>query len=290
MSTTSIVTVCNYELENLASWQAYADKIRRLVKTAKISHSDLLGFAEYAGVELFSWIPGTLEQQFAETQKYIDDYITLYQSLAKEYQLYIQPGSIPVKVGTHYKNRAYFFCKNGEVSFQDKIILTPSEIMTGLLVPGHELQLFQTDFGKVGIAICYDSEFPMLTHALVNAGANLIVVPSCTETLYGYTRVSVSCRARAIENQCYVANSYLIGSFAACDFFSDHVGHAGVYSPADVGCPIDGIVALNTTGQREMIHAELDWDKLAMARQEGQTTNFRDMQVSMKNHSGIIVI
>jgi predicted amidohydrolase len=288
---TSLITVTNYALENLIDWQAYTNKVRRLVKTAKLSESNLLCFAEYAGVELFSWMSGTLAEQFAETQKYIDDYISLYQSLAKEYQLNIQPGSIPVREGTHYKNRAYFFDENGHVAFQDKIILTPAEISLDLLIPGKELRLFSTSLGKVGIAICYDSEFPMLAHALVKAGANLILVPSCTESLHGYTRVSISCRARAIENQCYVANSYLVGQLQTCDFFSDHTGHAGVYSPADIGCPADGIIAHSPTNQPELLHAELNWNILTTIRQgKSQTTNFNDMENSMKNHAHMTVV
>jgi predicted amidohydrolase len=286
----TIITVTNYELQNLANWQAYADKIRLLVAASKKTQSSLLALPEYAGIELCGWITGSLEDQFAAMQNHLDDYIKLYQSLAHEYQLYIQPGSLPVKDGSHYKNRAYFFGKHGEVTFQDKMILTPAEVSLGNIVPGHKLQLFDTDFGKVGIAICYDSEFPLLTHALAKAGARLILVPSCTASLHGYTRVSISCRARAIENQCYVANSYLTGNLLNCEYFSDHVGHAGIYSPADLGCPPDGIIIQSHSDKAEMLSAELDWNKLETIRQQGQTTNFNDMQDSMKKHADMTVI
>jgi predicted amidohydrolase len=286
----TIITVTNYELHDLADWQAYAAKIRLLVAAAKENHSDLLAMPEYAGMELCGWIVSSLENQFATLQNYLADYIQLFQALAKEYQIHIQPGSLPVKIGSGYKNRAYFFGKNGEVSFQDKMILTPGEISLGNIVPGDKLQLFDTEFGKVGIAICYDSEFPLLAHALAKAGARLILVPSCTESLHGYTRVSISCRARAIENQCYVANSYLIGNLTNCDYFSDHVGYAGIYSPADLGCPADGIILQSRSDKAEILSAALDWNTLETIRQQGQTANFNDMQDSIKKYVDITVI
>jgi predicted amidohydrolase len=286
----TIITVTNYELQDLANWRAYTDKLHLLASAAHENHSKLLALPEYAGMELCGWIAGSLEDQFAAIQNHLDDYIEFYQSLAQDYELYIQPGSLPVKVGSHYKNRAYFFGTNGEVSFQDKMMLTPGEVSLGNIVPGDKLQLFDTEFGKVGIAICYDSEFPLLAHAMAKAGARLILVPSCTESLHGYTRVSISCRARAIENQCYVANSYLIGKLTHCDYFSDHVGHAGIYSPADLGCPADGIILQSRSDKAEMLSAELDWNKLETIRQHGQTANFSDMQDSMKKYADVIVI
>lgn len=290
MSANPIVTVCNYELTDLLNWQAYADKIRDLVKTANESHTNILCLAEYAGMDLCGWIPRDLATQFAKIQDYLPQYIALYQTLAKEFNIYIQPGTLPVKDGDHYKNRAYFFKKNGDYCFQDKMILTPIEISLNLLQPSTELKLFDTEFGKIGIAICYDSEFPLLIHTMASAGATLIIVPSCTETQHGYTRVSISCRARAIENQCYVANAYLVGKLTTCDFFSDHTGHAGIYAPADLGQPADGIIAQCQSDQFELISAELDFEKLAVTRQQGQTTNLKDMQNSMKNHADIKIM
>jgi predicted amidohydrolase len=287
MKTHPIVTVCNYKLEDLTNWQAYADKICGLVKTAKEHDTDIFCFAEYAGMELCAWTPGTIESQFEKIQTYLPRYLELYQRLSQQHQLYIQPGTLPVKDGEYFKNRAYFFDKNGTYSFQDKIILTPVEISLGILEPATQLQLFNTEFGIVGIAICYDSEFPLLTHAMVKAGAKLIIVPSCTETQHGYTRVSISSRARAIENQCYIANSYLIGKLTNCDFISDHMGYAGIYSPADIGFPADGIIAQSQTTTFNLISAELNFKKLDEARHHGQTTNFKDMQYNIKNPPNI---
>ena len=62
-----------------------------------------------------------------------------------------------------------------------------------------------------GIAICYDIEFPLIAHAMARAGAELILAPSCTDTIAGANRVHVGARARALENQVYVAVAPTVG-------------------------------------------------------------------------------
>ena len=83
-----------------------------------------------------------------------------------------------------------------------------------LIKSGKELKCFDTEYGKIAINICYDSEFPMLARKQVEAGCVLILVPSCTDTLAGFHRVKIGCQARALENQCYVVQSLLVGDAA----------------------------------------------------------------------------
>src|SRR5438105_4732818 len=115
-----------YELLKLKNWDDYANKIEHLVKLAKQDDVDLLTFAEYAGLELASWKQTILAEQFAHIQTVLKNYFSLYQHLAAKYQMYIQPGTIPVKdENNFYTNRAYFFSPNREVDFQDKLFLVP---------------------------------------------------------------------------------------------------------------------------------------------------------------------
>ena len=57
--------------------------------------------------------------------------------------------------------------------------------------------LFETALGKLAVLICYDSEFPLLARAAVDAGAEVLLVPSCTDSLHGYWRVRLGAQARA---------------------------------------------------------------------------------------------
>lgn len=273
------VITAQYKVDQLANWSAYCEKIERLVRLAKQDDGHLLMFAEYAGLELASWHDGTLHQQCEAIQDMLPDYLSFYQSLAAKYQIYLQPGTLPVRDDQgFFRNRAYLFGINKTIDFQDKLNLIPEERQLGFIKPGTELKLFNTAFGKVGINICYDSEFPLLAQQLTTAGAQLILVPSCTSSLHGYTRVSISCRARAIENQCYVVQSSLVGTAPWCDLISENTGQSAVYTPPDIDFPPQGILAHGTLDLEQLVAAEIDFAKINIVRTHGQVANFNDLQ------------
>lgn len=277
-STIKIATT-TYALDQLPDFSAYQNKIEKLVKSAKDQNADLLLLPEYAGMDLTNWNSNNLLEQFNHIQTSLDHYIELFRTLAKQYQMYIQPGSLPVKNDQNgFHNRAYLFSPNGNYAFQNKIQLTQFELEAKLIISGNSLQIFQTAIGPIAIAICYDSEFPSLVHQLVNAGANLILVPACNDSLWGYHRVHFSCRARALENQCYVAESHLVGNNVENDFVDINVGAAGLFSPIDHGFPNDGVIALGPLNEVQIIVGELNYALLELVRAQGQVRNFQDMQ------------
>jgi predicted amidohydrolase len=70
--------------------------------------------------------------------------------------------------------------------------------------PGTEIVTVPTALGTLGLSICYDLRFPELYRALVRAGAEILLVPSAFTFPTGAAHWEVLCRARAVENQCYV--------------------------------------------------------------------------------------
>ncbi len=273
------IATTQYQLDELANWSAYENKIESLIKSAKDQHANLLLLPEYAGLELTDRNNQTLLDQFNHLQSLHEQYIDLYQSLAKRYDIYIQPGSLPVKISNNvFHNRAYLFSPQGNYGHQDKIQLTQFERVSTLIASGNSLQIFDTSFGKIAIAICYDSEFPLLVNQLVTAGANLILVPSCTDSLWGHHRVHLSCRARALENQCFVVQSSLVGKYSSSEFVDINVGQAGIFSPVDQGFPNDGVIALGKLNDVQMVVGELNFSQLEIVRGQGQVRNFEDMQ------------
>lgn len=280
------VTTVQYLIEDLLNWTAYTEKVHGLIAAAKREEAELVVFSEYSGIELMFKTQGTLLEQFNAIQAHLEAYLTFYQNLAQEFKMYIQPGTIPVGEDTFvFKNRAFFFSPNKKVEFQDKMLLIPAERDIGFIKPGTQLKIFETSFAKIGIAVCYDSEFPFLVHKLVKAGAHLIIVPSCTETIEGNNRVSVSSRARAIENQCYVVQSSLIGNFFTSEFIERNIGQSGIYSPIDEGFPKEGILAQAHLNQFGLVTADLHWDKLEVVRNHGQVTNYLDTLRSQDTHT-----
>jgi predicted amidohydrolase len=276
------VAVMQYKIEQLGQWEAWEDKTVRLVEQAKAENANFLALSEYAGLELAGWTEPDLIKQFDYIHSLHDRYLELLRTLATKYQIFIQPGTIPVRVGKNlYRNRAYVFSPAGKIAHQDKIFLTPFEKSTQLLQADNKLNIIDAGFAKIAILTCYDCEFPALAKPLTSAGVKLIFVPSCTEKISGLTRVSICSRARAIENQCYVAQSALIGTSSWCDYVDINTGQSGIYSPADKDFPEDGILALADLNRQMMISADLNFEKLDYVREEGEMRNFIDSRVDI---------
>lgn len=282
------IAACQYHLEVLTSWDNYTAKIESLVIQAAKQDARLLLLPEYAGVEVACGKFPSDAAMYKKLQPLIPKYIDFYKNLARQYQIYIQPGTIMFAITSgQYVNRAYFFGPEGMHGFQDKLQLIEYEKESCLLQSGKDQTVFNTALGVIGIAICYDSEFPEVVRRLVRAGANLILVPSYTTSLAGYHRVFLSCRARAIENQCYVAISYIVGTVDLGGGIENTVGQAVILGPADEGFPDDGIIAQGNMNQEMIIAADISFEKLLSVRKSGQVHNHEDMQrfeLSRKNN------
>ena len=90
----------------------------------------------------------------------------------------------------------------------------------------------------IGMNICYDSEFPLLARAMAEAGAELLLVPSCTERVSGYHRVRTGARARALENQIAAMVSPTVGDALWSPAVDRNTGAAGIYVPSEQTCRI----------------------------------------------------
>ena len=275
------IASAQYDISFLGIWSAYRNKVERWVNEAAGRDARILLFPEYASMELASLfskdVYASLSLQLAAMQSVLDDYIDLYRTLALKHQCYIQSGTFPVHMpDNEYRNRAYLFMPNGDVDFQDKLMMTRFENEQWLIKRGNELKCFDTEFGKIAINICYDSEFPLLARQQVEAGASLILVPSCTDTLAGYHRVRIGCQARALENQCYVVQSPTVGKAPWSEAVDVNIGAAGIYTPVDRGFPDDGILAMGELNAVQWVFAEISLEACEKVRADGQVFNYRD--------------
>jgi predicted amidohydrolase len=275
------IAAAQYDIAFLENWEAYRQKIERWVGEAAAEGAKILLFPEYGSMELASLfgreVYSSLSKQLAAMQSLLDGYIELYKGLAQKHQCYIQSGTFPVRIeGEIYRNRAYLFMPNGEFDYQDKLMMTRFENEQWLINRGLELKCFDTEYGRIAINICYDSEFPLLARKQVEAGANLILVPSCTDTLAGYHRVRIGCQARALENQCYVVQSPTVGLAPWSEAVDVNIGAAAIYTPVDRGFPDNGILAIGELNAAQWVLAEIDPDQIAQVRESGQVFNYRD--------------
>jgi predicted amidohydrolase len=159
------------------------------------------------------------------------------------------------------------------MAHQDKQIMTRFEREEWGVVAGGPLQLFDTALGKIGILICYDSEFPLLGRAV--AEADLILVPSCTEALTGYSRVRIGSMARALENQCVTVMSSTVGACDWSEAVDENTGMGGIFGPPDTGFPPTGVIAEGVLNKPGWTYADVDLGQIAHVRADGVVLNRR---------------
>ncbi|MGR9043950.1 MAG: carbon-nitrogen hydrolase family protein [Gammaproteobacteria bacterium] len=281
------VAAAQYDIGFLETWNNYQNKIERWVDEATDQNAKILVFPEYGSMELASLfskeVYSSLEKQLASMQSLHADFLNLFQSLALRHRCYIQSGTFPVRQDSgEYRNRAYLFMPDGQYDYQDKLQMTRFENEQWLIKSGTELKCFETEYGKIAINVCYDSEFPLLARKQVEAGANLILVPSCTDTFAGYNRVKIGCQARALENQCYVIQSPTVGTAPWSEAVDVNVGAAAIFTPVDRGFPDNGIAAIGELNRSQWVFADLSLRDIETVRAEGQVFNYRDWPLQQR--------
>lgn len=297
MEQPQVVTIAaaQYEIQQVGQWERYAAKVEALVEEAVAEGGQILVLPEYACMELLSILPerhcASLEEQLEGVQAYFQDYLGLFQRLAQQHGVYILAGTFPERLPEGcYRNRAYFFAPNGTFDFQEKLIMTPFEREDWSIQAGKVIKIFSTDYGRIGVSICYDGEFPLLTRKQVEAGAEIVLVPSCTGTLAGYHRVRVSCQARAVENQCYTVQSPTFGTTDGSAALGETVGAAAVFAPMDHGFPPDGVVAMGEMNRPQWVYAEVSPAALEAVRREGEVYNFQDLDRQLDFQSRLVAM
>ncbi|KMK67770.1 carbon-nitrogen hydrolase family protein [Puniceibacterium sp. IMCC21224] len=272
------IATAAYPMDILPDWAAYAQKIESWVAKAAGQGADLLVFPEYGAMELATLagldVAANLEASLHAVSDRVVDADALHAALAQTYGVHILAASAPVfdpAIGPRPVNRARFFTPTGQRAQQDKQIMTRFEREVWGVVAGGPLSLFDTTLGRIGILICYDSEYPLLARALMQA--DLILVPSCTEALTGYWRVRIGSMARALEQQCVTVMSSTVGPAAWSEAVDTNTGMGGIFGPPDVGFPATGVLAEGVLNQSGWTYANVDPAHIAQVRADGVVLN-----------------
>ncbi|MCC5963230.1 MAG: carbon-nitrogen hydrolase family protein [Rhodobacteraceae bacterium] len=267
-----------YPLDFLPDWDAYERKLSDWVARAAGEGADLLVFPEYGAMELASLggaeVAADLEAALHEVISHMPRVIDLHADLAARHRVHILGASGPAMAeAPRPVNRAVLYGPDGVIGHQDKQIMTRFEREEWDIAPGTGLRVFDTALGRLGVIICYDAEFPLLARALVDAGAEILLAPSATEALAGYTRVKVGAMARALENQCVVAHAPTVGPAPWCPAVDENTGAAAIYGPPDLGFPATGILAQTDMNAPGWAMARIDPAAIARVRRDGAVLN-----------------
>lgn len=209
--------------------------------------------------------------------KYTPDIRDAISRLAVSYNINIVAGSMPIiDEDDELYNISYLCKRDGAIESQSKLHPTPHEKKDWAMQGGDHLKLFDTDFGRIGILICYDVEFPELARLLSEKEMQILLVPFWTDTKNGYLRVRRCAQARAIENECYVAIAGNIGNLPKVDSVDIQYGQSAVFSPSDFAFPHDAIMSETTPNTEMTLIVDVDLNKLQELQNEGSVRNYLD--------------
>ena len=186
---------------------------------------------------------------------------------AKQYGIYLIGGSMPEKdaEGNVY-NTSYIFDREGkQIGKHRKVHLFDIDVKGGqtfkesdTLTAGDSDTVFDTEFGKIGVMLCFDIRFPELSRMMVNDGAKVIFVPAAFNMTTGPAHWELSFRTRALDNQIY-----MVGCAPARDVSAGYIswGHSIVIDPWG---RVTGMLDEN----EGILLAELDMDYEEQVREE----------------------
>ncbi|WNJ97564.1 bifunctional GNAT family N-acetyltransferase/carbon-nitrogen hydrolase family protein [Vibrio ruber] len=204
-----------------------------------------------------------------------------FSELAITYNINIIAGSMPEERDGKLYNISYLLHRDGMIDEQLKVHITPHEQRDWVIDGGNEIGVFETDAGRVGILICYDSEFPELGRMMAEKDVQIMFVPFWTDTKNGYQRVRLCSQARAIENECYVAIGGSVGNLPRVDNVDIQYAQSAVFSPSDIFFPHDATIAEASPNTEMIIFADVDLDKLKQLNTEGSVTNLRHRRLDV---------
>ncbi|WP_435138642.1 carbon-nitrogen hydrolase family protein [Formosa sp. A9] len=209
--------------------------------------------------------------------KHTAEIVQRFSQLAISYNINIITGSMPeIAENNRLYNVGYLCKRDGTTERYEKLHVTPDEAKVWGMEGGTELKTFDTDCGKIGILICYDSEFPELSRLLADEGMDLLFVPFLTDTQNGYSRVRHCAQARAIENECYVAIAGSVGNLPKVHNMDIQFAQSMVFTPCDFAFPANGIKAEATPNTEMILIADVDIDLLRNLNQFGSVKNLKD--------------
>ncbi|KAI8339612.1 carbon-nitrogen hydrolase [Chlamydoabsidia padenii] len=184
------------------------------------------------------------------------DSVNMLSSTAREAGIYLIGGSIPERKGDKIYNTLTAYDPNGKmIGVHNKVHLfdidVPGKIKfkeSDILTQGDSLTQLETKYGKIGVGICYDMRFPEMATVAARKGCMAMIYPGAFNMTTGPLHWELLQRARAVDNQMYVAACSPARDLSA----SYHAwGHSTVVDPT-------GAVIATCEEKETIVYADID--------------------------------
>lgn len=288
------VAALQYLIRPIRSFDEFRDQVAALVETAADYGCKLVVFPEYFTAQLLTLgdVKRPMPEQIRELAAQAPRVGQLMVELARANEIYIVAGTVPeVDPATNdVHNVSHVISPTGARGSQGKLQMTRFEAEEWDVKASNQLRVFDTEFGRMAVAICYDVEFPEVARAAARNGAHILVVPSCTDDRQGFLRVRYCAHARAIENQMYVIHAPTVGSLPMVPAVHLNYGQASILTPSDFSFARDGILAEGNVNQEMMVIAELNLGTILESRSRGTVLPLYDSVRTAERTANVEVV
>ncbi|HKK74805.1 MAG TPA: bifunctional GNAT family N-acetyltransferase/carbon-nitrogen hydrolase family protein [Saprospiraceae bacterium] len=274
-----------WQMRSYKTMEELFEQVEFFVDAVAAYQSDFVLFPEFFNAPLMAAFNDLSEAQATrELAKFSEEIRERFINLAISYNVNILTGSMPVvKEEGRVYNCGYLCHRSGKVDEYVKIHCTPDEVKYLGLYGGDKVEVFETDCGSVGVLICYDVEFPELGRILAQQDMDILFVPFLTDTQNGYERVRNCAKARAIENECYVAIAGSVGNLPKVHNMDIQFAQSAVFTPCDFAFPTNGIKAEATPNTEMTLIVDVDLDLLSQLHKYGSVRNLKDRRLDLYN-------
>jgi predicted amidohydrolase len=245
-----------------------------LVERAHEAEAELLVLPELFCLELLQLAPNLKEPD-------VPKYLVQFSQAIEDWLTRISASSdLAIVGGSHFRqgelgivNACAIADPQTGLTFGVKNNLTSYERDVWKLEPGSGLAI--SPHPRIGVTICYDSEFPESGRALAEAGVFVQCVPAFTETRHGFQRVRYCCQARAVENQNFVIHSSLVGDLGQEPVPTTY-GSSAIIAPSISPFPENPILAETNLNEEGIALANVHFNTMIDARETGDVRNWHD--------------
>lgn len=194
-----------------------------------------------------------------------EDTVRQLSDWARENGIILVGGSVPEREGGRLYNTSFVFDEKGvRIARHRKVHLFDVDLPgmrfmeSHTFSPGEQVTVFDTKFGKMGVAVCFDVRFPELFRAMACQGAEIIFLPAQFNMKTGPLHWDLSLRARAMDNELFFVGA----SAARYEGFSYECwGHSAIVDPF-------GQILAGCDEKENIILADIDLERVAQVRRE----------------------
>ena len=276
------IGLVQWQMRPLNNLEALVEQMEYFIDAFGDYQSDFILFPEFFNAPLMAEFnhlgPADAIRGLAKYTEVIREKFTEF---AISYNVNIITGSMPEMREDKLYNVSFLCRRDGSWESTDKIHITPGEKSSWGLTGGNKVKVFDTDSGKIGILICYDSEFPELSRLYAEQGMQILFVPFLTDTQNGYNRVRYCAQARAIENECYVAITGCVGNLPKVNNMDIQYAQSAIFTPSDFAFPTNAIKSEATPNTEMTVIGDVDLELLKELHEFGSVRNLKDRRLDL---------